>query len=150
VTIDAPESARRQAVEDAVVRMFVATDERDWSTLQDCFTSSLTLDMTSMVGGDPSVLTPQQLAHAWAEGFKSLDAVHHQIGNVRTTLDGDSAVVRCYGVAFHHRRTAGIKTRVFVGTYELKLQYADGVWRIDQLVFKLKFIDGNLKLEESV
>jgi hypothetical protein len=149
VTVDAPEFARRQAVEDAVVRMFVATDERDWSTLHDCFTSPLTLDMTSMVGGGPAVLTPQQLANVWSEGFKPLDAVHHQVGNFRTTLDGDSALVRCYGVAFHHRRTAGLKTRVFVGTYELKLQYADRVWRINQLVFKLKFIDGNLKLEES-
>jgi hypothetical protein len=149
LTIDAPEFARRQAVEDAVVRMFVATDEQDWPTLQDCFTSPLTLDMTSMVGGSPAVLTPQQLANAWSQGFKPLDAVHHQIGNLQTTLDGDSAFVRCYGVAFHHRRTTGTKTRVFVGTYELNLQYMGRAWRIDQLVYKLKFIDGNLKLEES-
>jgi hypothetical protein len=150
VAIDALSFARRQAVEDAVVRMFVATDERDWTTLQDCFTNPLTLDMTSMVGGDPQVVAPQQLADAWSEGFKPLSAVHHQIGNLRTSLNGESAVVRCYGVAFHHRGAApGMKTRVFVGTYELQLQYADEVWRISQLVFKLKFIDGNLKLEES-
>jgi hypothetical protein len=150
VTIDAPVFARHQAVEDAVVRMFVATDERDWPTVQDCFTNPLILDMTSMVGGAPVVLTPQQLATTWSEGFKPLDAVHHQIGNFRITLDGDSALVRCYGVALHHRATAArMKTRVFVGTYELQLQYADKIWRINQLVFKLKFIDGNLKLEES-
>jgi hypothetical protein len=39
----------RLAVEDVVVRMFVSTDERDWATLQDCFSSPFTLDMTSMV-----------------------------------------------------------------------------------------------------
>ena len=130
--------------------MFVATDERDWATLQDCFSNPFTLDMTSMVGGVPAVLTPEQVANAWSEGFKPLDAVHHQIGNMRTTLKSDSAVVRCHGVAFHHRSAArGVKSRVFVGTYDMQLSVASGAWRIGHLLFKLKFIDGNLKLEES-
>jgi hypothetical protein len=147
---DAVDMQTRVEVEDAVVRMFVATDERDWATLQDCFANPFTLDMTSMVGGVPSVLAPAQVASAWAEGFKSLDAVHHQIGNIRTTIKGEAAVVRCHGVAFHHRTAAqGLKSRIFVGTYELKLSKAHGAWQITHLLFKLKFIDGNAKLEES-
>jgi hypothetical protein len=107
------------------------------------------LDMTSMVGGVPAVLTPQQVASAWSDAFKPLDAVHHQIGNIRTTLKADSALVRCHGVAFHHRSAArDLKSRVFVGTYEVQLSEAGGTWRITHLAFKLKFIDGNLKLEE--
>jgi hypothetical protein len=150
VTSDAPDIRARLAVEDAVVRMFVATDERDWVTLQDCFSSPFTLDMTSMVGGTPVVLTPREVASTWSEGFKPLDAVHHQIGNFRTEFNGETAFVRCYGVALHHRRAApGIKSRVFVGTYEMQLSPDGGKWRINHLVFKLKFIDGNLKLEES-
>lgn len=43
----------RQDVEDVIVKMFVATDERDWPTLQSCFTDPFVLDMTSMVGGTP-------------------------------------------------------------------------------------------------
>ena len=49
------------------------------------------LDMTSMVGGAPSELTPGQVVQAWAAGFKPLDHVHHQIGNLRTEIHGDSA-----------------------------------------------------------
>jgi hypothetical protein len=150
VTTDIADIQKRLAVEDAVIRMFVATDERDWAALQACFSSPLTLDMTSMAGGVPAVLTPQQVADKWAEGFKPLDAVHHQIGNIRTTLEGGSASVRCHGVAFHHRGAArGVKSRVFVGTYELQLSEGGGTWRISHLRFNLKFIDGNLKLEES-
>jgi SnoaL-like domain len=150
VPTDIADIRTRLAVEDAVVRMFVATDERDWPTLEDCFSNPFTLDMTSMVGGVPAVLTPQQVASAWSEGFKPLDAVHHQIGNMRTTLKGDSALVRCHGVALHHRSAAqGLKSRVFVGTYEVQLSEDGGSWRITRLVFNLKFIDGNLKLEES-
>jgi hypothetical protein len=149
-SLSVPELAARMAVEDAVVQMFVATDERDWPLLEDCFTSPLTLDMTSMVGGVPTEMSPSQVAQAWAAGFKPLDHVHHQIGNLRTEVSGDQAFVKCYGVAFHHRGQAvGLKSRIFVGTYELNLQAFPDRWRISQLVFKLKFIDGNLELEKS-
>lgn len=149
-SMSTPELAARLAVEDAVVQMFVATDERDWSVLEDCFTSPFTLDMTSLAGGSPSEITPGQVAQAWATGFQPLDHVHHQIGNLRTEVSGDHAVVKCYGVAFHHRRQAlGLKSRIFVGTYELDLRALPDRWRIQRLVFKLKFIDGNLELEKS-
>jgi hypothetical protein len=151
MTVRAEDLAPRLAVEDVVVRMFVATDERDWETLEACFTNPLTLDMTSMAGGTPTVMTPRQVASAWAEGFKSLDHVHHQVGNFRTTIDGQSAAVRCYGVAFHHRTAvvAGLKSRIFVGTYEVGLVAGPAGWQINELTFKLKFIEGNLQLEKA-
>lgn len=143
--------AARLAAEDRVVRMFVATDERDWPTLEGCFTDPFTLDMTSMVGGAPASMTPRQVAEAWAEGFKPLDHVHHQVGNFQTVVDGDTATVRCYGVALHHRAkvAAGQRSRMFVGTYELQLVDSAGGWMINALTFKLKFIDGNLELEKA-
>jgi hypothetical protein len=142
----------RISIEDAVIRMFVATDERDWTTLKSCFTDPFVLDMTSMVGGTPTVMTPTQVANAWAEGFKPLDHVHHQVGNFRTTINKDNAWVRCYGVALHHRShiSRALKSRIFVGTYELRLVMSGGNWRINELKFILKFIDGNLNLEKSV
>jgi phage baseplate assembly protein W len=143
--------AIRQEIEDLVVGMFVATDERDWATLKTCFTDPFVLDMTSMVGGSPASMTPAQVAAAWAEGFKPLSHVHHQIGNVRTTVIGSRATVRCYGIALHHRSdiVAEPKTRRFVGTYELELAQVEGQWRIARLRFNLKFIDGNLELEKA-
>ena len=141
--------AARQAVEDTVVRMFVATDERDWPTLIGCFTDPFTLDMTSMVGGVPASMSPAQVAQAWAQGFAPLDHVHHQVGNFRTTVTDSQALVRCYGVAFHHRSAAaGQKSRVFVGTYELSLVATGALWQINRFTFNLSFIDGNLTLEQ--
>ncbi len=149
MTGPADDLAVRQRVEDAVVRMFVATDERDWPALETCFTDPFVLDMTSMTGGDPATMTPRDVARAWAEGFRALDHVHHQVGNFRTTVAGTRASVRCYGTAYHHREavTRGPKTRTFVGTYELDLVEESGRWRIARLRFLLKFIDGNLALE---
>jgi hypothetical protein len=140
----------RLAVQDAVIRMFVATDERDWPTLESCFTDPFTLDMTSMAGGVPATVTPRQVATTWAQAFEPLDHVHHQVGNFRIAVSTAQASVRCHGVAFHHRnKAAGLKTRVFVGTYELLLIPSVQRWQISQLIFKLKFVDGNLTLEGS-
>ena len=140
--------ATRIAVEDVVVRAFVAADEQDWTTLEDCFADPIVLDMTSMVGGEPASMAPREVAVAWAEGFAPLDHVHHQIGNLRTDVQGDRATVRCYGVAFHRREAArGVKTRMFVGTYTFDLEASGEAWRIHRLAFHLKFIEGNLELE---
>jgi len=144
--------AARQAVEDAVVRMFVATDERDWPTVESCFTDPFILDMTSMTGGSPAMMTPRQVSATWANGFKTLDHIHHQVGNFRTTINGNHAKVRCYGIAFHYRASiaTSMKSRTFVGTYEIDLSSQSDRWLISRLKFNLKFIEGNLELEREL
>jgi hypothetical protein len=146
------EVVSRLEVEDQVVKMFVATDERDWTALEACFMDPFVLDMTSMVGGNPSTMTPQQVASAWAEGFKPLTHVHHQIGNLRTRVVDRAATVWCYGIALHHRSSVATdaKSRCFVGSYEIDLKATAGGWRNSRLRFNLKFIDGNLQLETAI
>lgn len=144
--------AARHAVEDTVIRMSAATDEHDWATPQGCFTDPFAFDRTSMVesvvGGLPARMSPIQVTQAWAEGCAPLDHVHHQVGNFHTTVT--QALVRCYGVAFHHRAAAvGLRSRIFVGTYELALVATGTLWQINHLFFTLKFIDGRLHLHEE-
>jgi 3-phenylpropionate/cinnamic acid dioxygenase small subunit len=143
--------ATRLSVEDVVVRLFVATDERDWKTVESCFADSFIFDMTSMTGGEPATITPRQVTQMWSEGLKALDHVHHQAGNFRTAINGDRARVRCYAIALHHRAKikAAEKTRRFVGSYEYELTDQQGSWRITSFKFLLKFIDGNLELEKA-
>ena len=143
--------AERVAVEDLAIRLFVATDRRNWPAVEDCFTDPLILDMTSLAGGEPLTLKPADVSRAWAEGFRSLDHVHHQVGNFQTSITGDRARMHCYGIAFHHRASIATtsRTRVFVGTYDLDCTRDQGRWRIGLLRFHLKFIEGNPELDES-
>jgi hypothetical protein len=151
MTQSSSDLSARLAVEDAVVRLFAATDERDWPAVEASFTDPFVLDMTSLVGGDPADTTPAAVAGAWKEGFALLDHVHHQVGNFRTTLDGDRAAVKCHGVAWHYRgaHPAGFRTRTFVGTYDIDLVRDGSVWCISLFRFTLKFLDGNLELEKG-
>jgi hypothetical protein len=146
----------RQQVEDLVVQLFCATDERDWPAVQACFTDPLLLDMTSLGGGEPLKLAPAALTAAWAKGLEKLDHVHHQVGNFRTRVGSDvrghNATVRCYGVAWHHRANIASerKSRYFVGSYEFRLARAQGEWRITEMHYFLKFIEGNRELETTL
>ena len=135
---------------DAVNRLFVSTDRRDWAAVRDCLADPVVLDMTSMVGGEPAKLTPQQVAEGWEQGLRALDAIHHQTGNCAASVEGDRAMAFCYGTATHYRKTAsGRNVRTFVGSYGIELAKQHGAWKITLFRFNLKYIDGNLDLEKD-
>jgi hypothetical protein len=135
----------RVAVVDAIVRLFVATDSRDWVAVEGCFAEEVVFDMVSVVGEAPARLAGARIAAGWAEGLAPIEAVHHQAGNFQVEVAGDEATASCYGIALHHRRVAsGRNTRAFVGTYDFHLvRDSAGRWRIDLFRFNLKFLDGN-------
>jgi hypothetical protein len=138
----------REAAE-VVVRLFQATDRRDWAGVESCLAPRLTLDMTSMTGGAPLQTTGAEVAAQWAEGLRPIHRVHHQVGNLVVTVSGSEAHALACGIAFHHGRPEDLRrTRVFVGSYALHLARMDGRWRIDRFAFDLAF-QGNLELAEA-
>jgi hypothetical protein len=138
-------------VENVVVRLFVATDRRDWASVEECLADMVILDMTSMAGGEPLHLKSTDVIAAWASGLEPIEQVHHQVGNFQVDVDGNRATVFCYGVAYHHREriSSPAKTRIYVGSYDVHLARTGGRWRIDLFRFGLKFIEGNLELEKA-
>lgn len=142
--------ADRQAVVDAITTLFVATDERDWARVREVFAPHVHFDMTSLAGGAPTTLAPEQIAAAWESGLAPIEAVHHQAGNFRVTVRDDEADAACYGIAYHYRRhPSGRNTRVFVGDYTFGLTRDGPRWRIASFRFAAKFVDGNLQLERD-
>jgi len=141
----------KDEIADVVTRLFVSTDERNWAAVRDCFDETVLFDMTSVAGGQPATLTPEQITQGWDAGLKPIEQIHHQTGNVAIQVgdSGGQARVLCYGIAYHYRKTkSGRNTRVFVGSYEIGLrEYAPLAWRINAFRFNLKFIDGNRELE---
>lgn len=140
----------RESITEVVNTLFVAVDNRDWETARACLADSVHFDVTSLGGPAPSSLTPEQITGAWETGLAPIEHVHHQSGNFLIRLHGDQAECFCYGIALHHRRVrSGNDTRRFVGSYDYRLARVDGRWRITQFKFNVKFIDGNLALEQE-
>jgi hypothetical protein len=140
----------RERIAEVVNALFVGTDARDWVRVRSCFAPAVTFDMTSVAGGAPAQLSPEQIAAAWETGLKPIESVHHQTGNLSITCTGAEATAFCYGIAYHYRRTrSGRNTRVFVGSYDFHLRNIGAAWQIDLFRFNLKFVDANLELEKD-
>jgi hypothetical protein len=140
----------KELIIDTVNRLFISTDNRDWVEVRALFTPRVLFDMTSLAGGQPAIITSQEIADGWDKGLKGLKAIHHQAGNYLVDVKNDEASVFCYGIAWHYLPNKTNKnTRTFVGSYDIHLARQDKAWRIDKFKFNLKFIDGNPDLERS-
>jgi hypothetical protein len=135
---------------DVINQLFIATDKRDWPAVRRCFAEAVLFDMTSLTGGTPSRLTPEQIAAGWEDGLRAIEVIHHQAGNYRVDVRGDRGTAFCYAIASHYRRTrSGRNTRTLVGSYDFHLIRLDGRWQIDSFRFNLKYVDGNANLEQE-
>ena len=142
--------AEKDTIVEVINNLFIGTDNRDWFHVRGCFAKSVEFDMTSMTGGQPSQLTPDQITEAWDKALKPIEQLHHQAGNYQVTITGSSAEAFCYGTAFHYRKTtSGKNLRTFVGSYEFRLKKDDFRWLINRFKFNLKFVEGNPDLEKS-
>jgi hypothetical protein len=84
----------------------------------------------------------------WRAGFEGLDAVHHQAGHYLIDVTKDEASLFGYAIATHFKKSAQKgKTRMFVGSYDLKAIRTRLSWRLTQFKYNLKYIDGNTTLE---
>jgi len=141
----------RNHIIDRVNALFIATDNRDWAAVKECFTDSVLLDMSSLGAGEPATVSSQSIVDAWDQGLKALKAIHHQAGNYVVNINGAEADVFCYSIATHYLpNKTNQNVRMFVGSYDLHLRVKDKNWHIDKFKYNLKYIDGNPKLEESV
>ena len=141
----------RNHVINRVNKLFIATDNRDWAGVKDCFMDSVLLDMTSLAGGEPSKVSSQNIVDAWDAGLKALKTIHHQSGNFLVEIHDNNTDVFCYGIATHYLpNKTNRNVRTFVGSYDIHLVRQGTDWKIDRFKYNLKYIDGNPDLEKSL
>lgn len=143
---------RRLLEKDAVVstvnRLFRSVDEKDWEGAESCLAPRVLLDVSSVDGSEPGLTTGAAIVEGWRETLTPIEKVHHQAGNYEVEVRGEEANASCYGIAYHYLpNESGRNTRVFVGTYAMRLRKSGGAWRIYRFRYDLKFVDGNGDLE---
>ena len=140
----------RDRVIDTVNSLFFAVDERDWEAARGILAERVLFDVTSLGSPQPRDMTADEIIAAWQEGLANIEAVHHQSGNFRVTVEGDQASCFCYGIAYHYRLVESRRNlRVFVGSYDYRLVRDGDRWRITHFKFNAKFVDGNLHLSKE-
>jgi hypothetical protein len=139
----------REQVVELINRLFYYTDHRDWNNLiNEVFAEKVLLDMVSLGAKQAELLTPVQICKMWEEGFKGLDAIHHQAGNYIISIKGKSADVKAYAIATHYKKDATKGAiREFIGSYGFHLVKGETGWRIDKFRYNLKYMVGNADLK---
>ena len=139
----------REQIVEVIARLFYYTDEQNWDGLKsEVFADQVEMDMTSLGAPAVATKTAEEICSEWTEGFKDLDAVHHQSGNYLVNLDGNTATAKAYAIASHYKESATLgTTREFVGSYDFHFTKTAEGWKLDVFKFNLKYMAGNLELK---
>ena len=121
-------------------RLFIYTDAQEWEKLStEVFTELVTFDMSSVTGAPAKQMLASEICAMWKEGFKGIDAIHHQAGNYLVTVKDERADVFCYATATHYIKENS-HLKVFVGSYKLDLIRRKSGWRINGFRYNVKYM----------
>jgi hypothetical protein len=134
---------KQQNVIDIVIQLFAGADERDWQKVKNTMAKEVLLDYTSMAGGEPTVLSPQQIAKAWAEFLPGFDKTHHQLSDFKVNIQDNFATASYFGKADHF-----IDDEIWTveGNYMTELKKEGDNWLITTHKFDLITQSGNASL----
>lgn len=130
------------AIIDLTIRYCWALDDRDWSALDDVFTSDATARL-----GDADCADREAIVLRCRGALEPLDASHHMVCNHRVEVAGHTATSRCYLQAQHTRRgVEGGDNWLLGGRYLDQLVRTPDGWRITRRDLVTVWTDGNLRV----
>lgn len=130
----------RQAATDAVTRLFIAVDRKDWPVVEAIFTDAVAFAMAGNRSPVEGTFSGAQIAAMWKQGLGHVSALHHQMGNVLAEVEGDGAHVFCYGIATHYEAEGEKQLTTFTGEYDFELVRQGDDWRISGFHFNSKYV----------
>jgi hypothetical protein len=116
--------------------IFDLTDAKEWAALQRLFESDVTLDFTSLTGGEPVSMPAAQLIRSWQDSLHPKKQTFHLAAHHHVELDGDTATVGCKGYAYNvlDADLGGGMWEVW-GAYRIPLHRHTSGWRATGLTF---------------
>lgn len=109
-------------------------DRGEFSTLEHLYDDEVTVDYTSLTGGEVELKSPQALMTQWASVLPGFDVTRHDISNIEVTVDGQKAVATADVIADHYMGNQHWQVQ---GDYRYELQKEGDIWRITSHTFNL-------------
>ena len=152
MTSDHPEHllqdlAARLAARDALTRVFVCADRRDWDGLSAVLGDRIAIDYTSLAGGEPAQPSRDELLKAWRQQLGGFERTQHLLGSFLSEIVSPSEVrMQFYAIATHVLHAGhGDSTWTVAGHYDAILKYAT-TWQLASLTLHLDWASGNQQL----
>ncbi len=136
--------AELPAIQTAIARMLGAIDALDWPALGASFAPAIDTDYTSLWGGEPATLSPEELLASWKDLAFGFDATQHLVGPVVVReRRGDEAIAETTVRAYHH--LSG-QTWMVSGGYVFRMRRTGGEWLIAGITLHTYYQEGDRDL----
>lgn len=112
----------------------LAVDRAAYDLAEAAFASSVTVDYTSLWGGEPAQMTPKDLMAAWRGIVPGFDATWHELGPVNVEISGKTATATA---SVDGRHWIGDEIWRPIGQYYWDVEEFDGEWLVTRMVFEM-------------
>ena len=119
-----------------------AVDAKDWAVARAQFTDEITVDFSSLVGGEPATIPADGLIAGWSGNLTPEKQSFHLRGNHRITFDGpDAATMISHGYAWNRMENGALPENggdplwEVWGTYTHGFVRTDDGWRANAMAF---------------
>ncbi len=126
----------RTDIIELVDAIFDTVDAKDWDAAETLFDATVTVDFTSLDGGEPAAISGAQLVDGWRQGLHPRKKSFHLVGHYRVAVDGDTAAAAVKGYAYNvlDKELGGGMWEVW-GAYEIPLRRTPAGWKATGLAF---------------
>lgn len=146
--MDLQELIDRQQIIETINNLANYADLGRWDNLRtDVFASEVTVDYTSLIGGEAHKLAARDLVDSWRSLLPGFEATQHMLSNHQVEVCGDEASASAYVRAYHYlpNKTGG-HTWMVAGYYNYELSRQLAGWRVTALKLNLLYTEGNQNL----
>ncbi|TWS99886.1 nuclear transport factor 2 family protein [Reyranella sp. CPCC 100927] len=144
-------AAQAQSARDdemAVIRVTnaidVAVDRKDWVQARSFFADEVRTDFTSLIGGQPAVVTGDDLIAGWRRNLGPRKSSLHLRGNHLPTVQGDRATVYSHAYAWNRLEGNGEPLWEVWGHYTHELARTPSGWKVIGFTFVMTHERGNM------
>lgn len=118
----------RTAIVDVITDIAAGADRHQWERVRGAFADTVTLDYTSLWGGEPATSVADEVVAQWSGLLPGFDQTLHLVTN-HTIVDGseDSATAEADFQAAHR---IGTDMWVLMGHYRYELVKVTGDWKV--------------------
>jgi hypothetical protein len=140
--------ADKFAVIEKINQVALFADLHQWDRLvQEVFHDKVTVDYTSLFGGEVETLPSSELVARWKTALPGFESTQHLLGSHHVEIDKDTAKAIVHVRANHFLpNTMGGDTWVVGGTYYYELTRTDTGWRVHSSRLAKSYVEGNQHL----
>lgn len=127
-----------------------AVDAKDWALARSYFTDEITVDFTSLAGGEPATIPADGLIAGWSGNLTAEKESFHLRGNHRVSFNGpDAATMLSHGYAWNRMErgaeaaNGGDPLWEVWGTYEHGFTRTEDGWKVNFMAFYATAERGN-------